>query len=89
MATSESRRENAAAGRHVGRSVSRRGKIMNRLRHPHLVRLLGVCTVDEPIYVITELMVHGSLRDYLRHDQGRGISTPVSINMAAQVGLYM
>ena len=62
---------------------------MNRLRHPHLVRLLGICTVDEPIYVITELMVHGSLRDYLRHDQGRSISTPVSINMAAQVGLYM
>ena len=63
-------------------------KMMNRLRHPHLVQLLGVCTVDEPVYIITELMAHGSLRDYLRNDQGRTITTTVSINMAAQVGLY-
>jgi len=63
-------------------------KMMNRLRHPHLVQLLGVCAVDEPVYIITELMAHGSLRDYLRNDQGRTITTTVSINMAAQVGLY-
>ena len=31
-------------------------RIMNRLRHPNPDRLLGVCTLEEPIYIITELM---------------------------------
>jgi len=37
-------------------------KLMHKLRHPNLVRLLGVCTVDLPVYIITEIMVHGLLR---------------------------
>ena len=64
-------------------------KMMHKLRHPNLVRLLGVCAVDLPVYIITEIMAHGSLREYLRNDEGRTITTTVSIDMAAQVGLYM
>jgi len=64
-------------------------RLMNKLRHPHLMRLLGVCTVELPIYIITEIMMHGSLREFLRNDEGMTISTAVSVDMAAQVGLYM
>ena len=60
-------------------------KIMHRLRHRKLVQLMGVCTNQMPIYIITELMVNGSLLDYLRKDEGRTIKLPTLIDMAAQV----
>lgn len=39
---------------------------MKKLRHPKLIQLYAVCTQDEPIYIITELMRHGSLLEYLQ-----------------------
>lgn len=41
-------------------------QIMKKLRHQKLVQLYAVCTLEEPIYIITELMKHGSLLDYLQ-----------------------
>lgn len=41
-------------------------QIMKKLRHPKLVQLYAVCTLEEPIYIITELMKHGSLLEYLQ-----------------------
>ena len=47
-------------------------QIMKKLRHPKLIQLYAVCTQDEPIYIITELMCNGSLLDYLQGQyQGR------------------
>ena len=60
-------------------------KIMHKLRHRKLVQLMGVCTVSEPIFIITELMVNGALLDYLRRDEGRTIRLQDMIDMAAQV----
>ena len=40
--------------------------IMKKLRHPKLIQLYAVCTQDEPIYIVTELMRHGSLLEYLQ-----------------------
>ena len=34
--------------------------------HDNLVRLLGVCTQDGPLFVVVEYAEHGNLRDYLR-----------------------
>ena len=34
--------------------------------HPNVVRLLGICTRDEPLYLITEAMKQGDLKDYIR-----------------------
>ena len=64
-------------------------KIMHRLRHRKLVQLMGVCTLSQPIYIITELMVNGALLDYLRKDEGRSIKLQTLIDMAAQVWLYV
>ena len=36
------------------------------MRHQNLVQLLGVCTRDTPLFIITEFMPHGNLLDYLR-----------------------
>lgn len=41
-------------------------QIMKKLRHNNLIQLFAVCTVEEPIYIITELMKQGSLLDYLQ-----------------------
>lgn len=44
----------------------REAQIMKKLRHPKLIQLYAVCTTEEPIYIITELMSHGSLLEYLQ-----------------------
>lgn len=41
-------------------------QIMKKLRHAKLIQLYAVCTQDEPIYIVTELMRHGSLLEYLQ-----------------------
>lgn len=46
----------------------REAQIMKRLRHPKLIQLYAVCTLQEPIYIITELMKNGSLLDYLQSE---------------------
>jgi len=62
-------------------------EVMKTLRHPRLVTLYAVCTQDEPIYIVTELMHGGSLLTLLRNSQKnrQNIATDVLIDMAAQV----
>lgn len=60
-------------------------ELMKSMRHPNLVQLLGVCTREAPIYIITEFMTKGNLLDYLRncdHDQINGF---VLMYMATQI----
>nr|KAG5703212.1 hypothetical protein BaRGS_034123 [Batillaria attramentaria] len=60
-------------------------KVMHELRHKKLVRLLAVCTKDEPYYIVTEFMVNGALLDFLRNDEGTLVKFSVMIKMAAQI----
>lgn len=55
--------------------------------HPNLVQLYGFIK-EEPIYIVTELMKHGSLLEYLCGD-GRSRKLPHLIDMAAQVAKGM
>ncbi|XP_048842338.1 tyrosine-protein kinase SRK2 [Brienomyrus brachyistius] len=63
--------------------------IMKKLRHPKLIQLYAVCTLEEPIYIITELMKNGSLLEYLRDDERDKITLSEQIEMAAQVASGM
>ncbi|XP_075215648.1 tyrosine-protein kinase Src42A isoform X1 [Lycorma delicatula] len=63
-------------------------QIMKKLRHTKLIQLYAVCTMEEPIYIITELMKNGSLLDYLQ-GKGRGLKLPQLIDMAAQIAAGM
>ena len=58
-------------------------EVMKKLHHPHLVALLAVCTKEQPIYIITELIGGGSLLDYLK--KNKNLPTDQLINMASQV----
>ena len=63
-------------------------QIMKKLRHPKLIQLYAVCTLEEPIYIITELMKNGSLLEYLQ-GKGRTLKLPQLIDMAAQIASGM
>ncbi|KAF3702490.1 Tyrosine-protein kinase FRK [Channa argus] len=67
----------------------REAQIMKRLRHPKLIQLYAVCTMEEPIYIITELMKNGSLLEYLLKDKGSTLRISDQIEMAAQVASGM
>ncbi|XP_064624330.1 tyrosine-protein kinase Src42A-like [Lineus longissimus] len=63
-------------------------QIMKKLRHPKLIQLYAVCTQDEPIYIVTELMRNGSLLEYLQ-GKGRTLKLPQLIDVAAQIASGM
>ncbi|XP_067273522.1 tyrosine-protein kinase fynb isoform X1 [Pseudorasbora parva] len=59
-------------------------QIMKKLRHDKLVQLYAVVS-EEPIYIVTEYMGKGSLLDFLKDGEGRGLKLPNLVDMAAQV----
>ena len=63
--------------------------VMKKIHHPNLLQLYAVCTLQEPIYIITELMKHGSLLEYLRSGEGRYIQLSQMIDMIGQVASGM
>ncbi|NXT54981.1 FRK kinase, partial [Pluvianellus socialis] len=67
----------------------REAQIMKNLRHPKLIQLYAVCTLENPIYIITELMRNGSLLEYLQKDAGSKIFLQHQIDMATQVASGM
>ena len=60
-------------------------QIMKNLQHEKLIQLYGVCIQGEPIYIVTELMKHGNLLDYLHKGKGRFLKIPTLIDIGAQV----
>ncbi|KAH3849098.1 tyrosine-protein kinase Src42A-like isoform X2 [Dreissena polymorpha] len=64
-------------------------QIMKKLRHEKLIQLYAVCTQDEPIYIITELMRHGSLLEFLQQGKGRSLKPPQLIDIGAQIASGM
>ncbi|XP_020351988.1 tyrosine-protein kinase Fyn isoform X3 [Oncorhynchus kisutch] len=63
-------------------------QIMKKLRHDKLVQLYAVVS-EEPIYIVTEYMGKGSLLDFLKDGEGRGLKLPNLVDMAAQVAAGM
>ena len=60
-------------------------EVMKQLDHPNLLKFYGICTLEEPIFMITESMKYGVLLDYLRKGDGKSLKLPELIGMAAQV----
>ena len=60
-------------------------KTMRDLLHKNIVRLYGVCTQEEPIFIVTEFMVNGCLLNYLRDGLGKNIKFKAVLDFAAQV----
>nr|XP_033770818.1 tyrosine-protein kinase Srms [Geotrypetes seraphini] len=47
---------------------------LKSLQHPNLIQLFAVCTIGEPIYIVTELMQKGNLLSYINSLEGRVLS---------------
>ncbi|EMP38631.1 Proto-oncogene tyrosine-protein kinase ROS [Chelonia mydas] len=51
--------------------------LMSKFDHPHILKLLGVCLLNEPQYIILELMEGGDLLSYLRGARGQKFCGPL------------
>lgn len=60
-------------------------KLMKNCRHEKVVHLYGVCLTEDTIYIIMELVPHGSLLNYLRGETGKNLCLGEQVDMAAQV----
>ncbi len=40
-------------------------EMMKRFHHKNIVKLLGVCTSNEPVYTVMEFILYGDLKTYL------------------------
>ena len=67
---------------------SQEAALIKQIKHPNLIQLYAVCTQEEPIYIITELIKHGNLLEYLR-GVSRSLKFPQLIVMGAQVAAGM
>ena len=58
------------------------------LKHPNIVHLYGICSVQVPMCTVLEYMKHGSLNEYIR---GEGLSFTLSqlVRMVSQVASGM
>ncbi|XP_006635109.2 tyrosine-protein kinase ABL2 isoform X1 [Lepisosteus oculatus] len=63
--------------------------VMKEVKHPNLVQLLGVCTLEPPFYIVTEYMPHGNLLDYLRDCDREEVNAVVLLYMATQISSAM
>ena len=60
-------------------------EIMKKLIHPKLVQLYAVCSREEPIYIVTELMTKGSLLEFLRGEGRQVLDMAKMIDISTQV----
>ncbi|XP_009904369.2 proto-oncogene tyrosine-protein kinase ROS [Dryobates pubescens] len=51
--------------------------LMSKFDHPHILKLLGVCLLNEPQYIILELMEGGDLLSYLRGARKQKLQHPL------------
>ncbi|XP_063242108.1 tyrosine-protein kinase Src64B isoform X2 [Bacillus rossius redtenbacheri] len=63
--------------------------IMKKFRHPRLVRLYAVCSVEEPIFLVQEYMCNGSLQEFLRNSAPNALLFGDLLYIAAQVASGM
>ena len=62
--------------------------LVSKLQHPNILQVFGVCTSEEPYYIISELTEYGRLLDYL-HGEGKAIRIHKLVDFAKQVATGM
>ena len=60
-------------------------QIMKKLQRNNLIQLYAVCTLEPPFYIVTELMKHGSLLNYITNGEGKHLEFQKLINIGVQV----
>ncbi|KAK2854090.1 hypothetical protein Q5P01_006751 [Channa striata] len=63
-------------------------RILKKYDHPNIVKLIGVCTQKQPIYIVMELVQGGDFLSYLRHE-GHSLKPKMLIKMTENVAAGM
>ncbi|XP_074522889.1 tyrosine-protein kinase Fes/Fps [Halichoeres trimaculatus] len=63
-------------------------RILKQYDHPNIVRLIGVCTQRQPIYIIMELIQGGDFLSFLRRES-HGLKMKVLVKMTENVASGM
>lgn len=79
-------RENLAA--ELKNKFLMEARILKQYDHPNIVRLIGVCTQKQPIYIIMELVQGGDFLSFLRLE-GHNLQPNMLIKMAENVASGM
>ncbi|XP_051832724.1 tyrosine-protein kinase Srms isoform X1 [Antechinus flavipes] len=58
---------------------------LKNLKHEKLIRLHAVCSIGEPVYIVTELMRKGNLQSFLNSPEGKALSIIHLMSIACQV----
>lgn len=45
--------------------------IMQQFDHPHIIKLIGICSETRPVWIVMELAKHGEMRAYLQNNKPR------------------
>lgn len=45
--------------------------VMQQFDHPHIIRLIGICSENRPVWIVMELAKHGEMRAYLQNNRHR------------------
>ena len=64
-------------------------QVMKKLRHKNIIQLYAVCTREEPLYIVMELMKNGRLQNYLQEGEGRHLRLPELIDIGGQIACGM
>lgn len=64
-------------------------QVMKEMKHPNLVQLLGVCTLEPPFFILTEFMSKGNLLEFLRNSKTEEVGLTVLYYMATQIASGM
>eukprot|EP00039_Didymoeca_costata_P022212 m.3995 g.3995 ORF g.3995 m.3995 type:complete len:586 (-) comp2874_c0_seq1:954-2711(-) len=64
----------------------REAQVMKKMQHPNLVQLIGVCSKDIPMYIVTEFIPHGDMLSYLRRPESKSeIDEKAKLHISTQV----
>ncbi|XP_053490477.1 tyrosine-protein kinase Fes/Fps isoform X1 [Ictalurus furcatus] len=63
-------------------------RILKQYDHPNIVKLIGVCTQKQPVYIIMELVQGGDFLSFLR-SEGQSLKPKMLIKMAENVASGM
>jgi len=58
---------------------------MKQLRHPNLVRLYGVCSLEDPLLIVMEYLSGGCLLDFMRTRRGKNATLNQITQMLADI----
>ena len=78
-----------SAGLPSASSLLEQASFIAQLHHPHIIQCQGVCTKEEPVYILMEFMKYGNLQEYLSKGEGREAHFLDLVHMAVQVARGM